>query len=63
MLGETEITSKLDQAYDEMVYWKNNLFEVPKGKAGKNFIIELERILSEFIYNTKWKSLSLKLEF
>ena len=44
-----------------MICWKLNLFEVPRGKAGKDFIIELERLLSELTYKTNWKSLSLKL--
>ncbi len=37
------------------------MFEVPKGNTGKNFIKELERLLSEFTHSTKWKALSLKL--
>ena len=61
MIGEDEIGAKLDDVYNEMITWKSNLFEVPRGKAGKEFIEEVSRILSEFTYNTKWKPLSLKL--
>ena len=61
MMGVDEIGQKLDTMYDEIVCWKLKLFEVPKGKAGKDFIVELDRLLSELTYNTNWKSLSLKL--
>ena len=46
MTGWIEISEKLDSMYQEIVCWKLNLFEVPKGKAGKDFIIELDRLLS-----------------
>ena len=61
MIGEEEIGAKLDKVYDEMITWCSNLFEVPRGKAGKDCIEEVSRILGELTYNTKWKSLSLKL--
>ena len=60
-MGVDEIGQKLDMMYDEIVCWKLNLFEVPKGKAGKDFIVDLDRLLSELTHNTNWKSLSLKL--
>ena len=31
-------------AYDEVVHWKRNLFVVPFGKAGKEFVQELTRL-------------------
>ena len=61
MTGWVEIGEKLDSMYQEIVCWKLNLFEVPKGKAGKDFITELDRLLSELTFRTNWKSLSLKL--
>ena len=61
MVGSDEISQQLDSMCNEMVCWKLNLFEVPRGKAGKDFINELERLLSELTYKTNWKSLSLKL--
>ena len=61
MTGWDEISQKLDSMYQEIVCWKLNLFEVPKGKAGKDFLIELDRLLGELTYKTNWKSLSLKL--
>ena len=61
MIGEEEIGTKLDEVYTEMITWRSNLFEVPRGRAGKDYIEEVSRILSEFTYNTKWKPFSLKL--
>ncbi len=41
MIGFDEISSKLDAMYDEIICWRLNLFDVPRGKAGKDFIEEL----------------------
>ena len=41
----------INAAYDEIIYWKKNLFKFPSGKSGKNFILELARKLEH--YNTK----------
>ena len=60
-MGVDEISQKVDMMYDEIVCWKVNLSEVPKGKAGKDFIVNLNRLLSELTYNINWKTLSLKL--
>ena len=32
---------KIERLYEELVYWKRNLFEIPTGNAGKEFINEL----------------------
>ena len=61
MIGWDEISLKLDSIYNEILCWKLNIFEVPKCKAGKDFITELDRLLSELTFRTNWKSLSLKL--
>ena len=61
MIGVDDISNKLDSMYDEIICWRLNLFEVPKGKAGKDFIMELDRLLSKLTFKTNWKSLSLKL--
>ena len=47
--------------YNEICRWRKNLFMVPRGKAGSNFIIELTRLLYLFIDNTKWSRVSLAL--
>ena len=57
MIGFLEFSSKLDNMYEEITCWRVNIFEVPKGKAGKDFIAELNRLLSELTYKTNWKSL------
>lgn len=37
------------------------MFEVPRGRAGKEFIEELTRLFNLFIYKTKWRPVALKL--
>ena len=35
-------------AYDEVIHWKRNLFLVPSGSFGKNFVAELARLWQAF---------------
>ena len=44
-------TKDINAAYDEIIQSKKNLFKVPSGKSGKNFILELAKWLEH--YNTK----------
>ena len=32
---------KVDRCYDEVVYWQRNVFSIPLGKAGKDFVSEM----------------------
>ena len=36
----------INEAYEKIVYWRRNLFMVPTGKAGKEFINEITRLLN-----------------
>jgi len=35
-------------AYDEVVHWRSNLFPVPRGKVGKEFVQELAQLISAY---------------
>ena len=35
----------INAAYHEIRHWKKNLFKVPSGKSGKNFILELAKMV------------------
>ena len=35
----------IDAAYEEIVYWRKNIFKLPSGAAGKDFIREMTRII------------------
>ena len=53
-------TSKVDKAYEEAVHWKRNLFEIPRGKAGTEFVRELSRSLDAYSDSTALEGIALK---
>ena len=36
----------LEEAYNQIVYWRKNIFMVPTGATGKKFIDEISRLLN-----------------
>ena len=57
--GTDSIRGKVGSVFKEIVTWRKNLFLVPLGKAGKDFIRELARLLELFTNKTKWEPLAL----
>jgi len=57
--GET-LSSRLDKAYEEVVNWKRNLFEVPRGKAGTDFVSEVSRLIEAYNDATALESIAMK---
>ncbi len=53
-------TSLLETAYTETVHWKNNLFKIPQGNAGKSFTQELSRLFSAFATCSALEPIALK---
>ena len=50
-------------AYEEIIHWRRNLFLVPSGRAGKNFINECIQLIQERtncspLYNISLKALN-----
>ena len=45
-----EFEKNLSQAYETVVFWRKNLFLLPSGKAGKKFIREVSRLISEWLH-------------
>jgi len=45
--GET-FSPGVSDAYDEVVHWRSNLFLVPQGKVGKEFVQELVRLITAY---------------
>ena len=39
-----ELRALLNQAYEEVVHWRRDLFQIPSGSAGKAFVTELARL-------------------
>lgn len=45
--GKT-LCESIDAAYNEAVHWRRNIFKVPSGKAGREFILELARLFRSY---------------
>ena len=43
---ENEFINQVSEAYDAIVYWKNNFFELPKCSFGKDFIHEMTILIN-----------------
>ena len=58
---ETQSFSALiEQAYDEVVHWRMNLFLVPFGKAGKQFVFQLTKLYRAFPEGSALEGIVLK---
>jgi len=44
----TEFVDMINVVYDEAVHWRHNVFSVPVGKAGTQFVRELARLFQSF---------------
>ena len=40
------IVQDINDCYEKIVFWRRNLFMLPNGAAGKNFIREITRLLN-----------------
>ena len=47
-LNGVEVMSQIEQAYQEVVHWRRNLFQVPYGSTGKMFASELARLFHAY---------------
>ena len=47
LTGE-EFSKAIDEAYNQIVHWLPSLFMVPSGKYGKQFVMELTKLLNAF---------------
>ena len=48
--------AEADMAYKAMSKWKKNIFTLPKGKSGKDFISEMTNLIEEWNSNSPRKS-------
>ncbi len=51
----------MNSTYDDTTSWRRNLFKVPTGKAGQEFIEEVTKCINHFSYNTALEPITLKL--
>ena len=50
----------VNRAYDEIVKWKRNFFDVPRGKAGTSFVREMSRMINAYSDATAMEGIALK---
>ena len=50
----------LEEAYEQIVYWRKNVFMVPTGASGKKFVNEITRLFDQWTNDTPLKSIALK---
>ena len=55
-----EFENNLSQVYEIVVFWRKNLFQLPSGKAGKKFIGEVSRLMSERLHDSPLKDIAFK---
>ena len=53
----------INEAYNEVVYWRKNVFLVSYGKIGKDFIDELILLINDWNYETERQHVALKAFF
>ena len=49
----------MEDAYSGVVQWQKNTFTVPFGKAGKEYVLELSRLLRAYADETALESIAL----
>ena len=47
-------------AYEEVVHWRRNLFQVPSGVSGKSFVSELARLFQAYADSSSLESIAMK---
>ena len=50
----------LNTVYDKIVYWKKNLFILPSGRGGKQYVKELTRIINSWTNNSPLRTIAMK---
>ena len=56
----SQITKDIGECYDKIVYWRRNLFMLPNGGAGKNYIREMTRLLNSWNEDSPLKDIAMK---
>ena len=58
--GISEFCDAISLAYDEVVHWKHNLFQVPSGSSGKALVLEISRLYRAYADCSSLESVALK---
>ena len=52
--------ANVSTVYEQIVYWKKNLFLLPSGKAGKQYIDETTKLMNEWLQESPLKDIAFK---
>ena len=52
--------ANVSTVYEQVVYWKKNLFLLPSGKAGKQYIDETTKLMNEWMQESPLKDIAFK---
>ena len=52
--------ANVSTVYEQIVYWKKNLFLLPSGKAGKQYIDETTKLMNEWVQESPLKDIAFK---
>ena len=55
-----EISSALDLVYNTVITWKPNVFKLPSGAVGKEFVEEIGSMINLYIQNTDSQAVAMK---
>ena len=50
----------MSTVYEQIVYWRKNLFFLPSGKAGKQYIGETTKLMNEWLQESHLKDIAFK---
>ena len=59
-LSGEDFTKIIDDAYAQVVHWRPNLFQIPSGACGKQFVTELTCLFNAFAPESDMESIALK---
>ena len=59
-LSKNDLMQVINSAYEESVKWKRNLFLLPSGKIGKDYISECTRLIHEWVNESSLHLISIK---
>ena len=55
-----QFEENLSLVYEKIVYWKKNLFLLPSGRTGKQFIEETTKLINEWLHDSPLKDIAFK---